>query len=270
MSQTDGIEEALEGQVRLAVTFATQLGEAAARSREDALQRARAASESEQRDLAARLEAERAVMRATVAPARDPGWWAAAQPRDIQRVYQAAHAWHQEDPEAAVVYEHMRRELAARYGVDAGTVATPAPERELAHHERADAAADRATASALMHEADVEDEAALAASSAAAHEHGHSEDRPDVPLDPVPVTSAAEARAEASAEFDSAERREALANQLERAGVGREAAESRLLADRSQGRPATEAVAAPKARSTTRARRTTGRSKVAQRGDRAR
>ncbi|WP_407318535.1 hypothetical protein UQW22_17870 [Isoptericola halotolerans] len=48
---SDGIEEAFEGQLRVLVSTAGQVGERFARAREDALRRAKAASEQEAREL---------------------------------------------------------------------------------------------------------------------------------------------------------------------------------------------------------------------------
>ena len=56
--ESDGIAEAFEGQLRVLVTAAGQVGERIARAREDALRRAQAASEREARELRTRFEAE--------------------------------------------------------------------------------------------------------------------------------------------------------------------------------------------------------------------
>ena len=61
--ETDGIEEAFEGQLRVLVTAAGQVGERLARAREEALRNAQARSEQEHRELQSRIEAERRAER---------------------------------------------------------------------------------------------------------------------------------------------------------------------------------------------------------------
>ncbi|MCM3661115.1 hypothetical protein M3148_08940 [Georgenia satyanarayanai] len=57
VEETDGIEEAFEGQVRVLVTAAGKIGERLARAREQALRRVQAQSEQETREMHSRLEA---------------------------------------------------------------------------------------------------------------------------------------------------------------------------------------------------------------------
>lgn len=59
MSESDGIDEALEGMSRVALTVAGRLGEQLARAREQELRRAQAAEEQQARELQARFDAER-------------------------------------------------------------------------------------------------------------------------------------------------------------------------------------------------------------------
>ena len=68
VDESDGIEEAVEGQMRLLVTAAAQAGDRLARMREDALRRAQATSEREARELQTILPV-RQVPRATHGPA---------------------------------------------------------------------------------------------------------------------------------------------------------------------------------------------------------
>lgn len=72
VDESDGIEEAFEGQMRLLVTAAAQAGDRLARMREDALRRAQATSEREARELQSRLAGEqRAYQEAAGAVARN-------------------------------------------------------------------------------------------------------------------------------------------------------------------------------------------------------
>ena len=88
--ETDGIEEAFEGTLRVAVTAAARIGEQLARAREQYLVRARAQGEQAARDYAARLEAERAAARAELAVVYRAEWWDRAGVDDIARAYTTA------------------------------------------------------------------------------------------------------------------------------------------------------------------------------------
>ncbi len=116
--ESDGIEEAFEGQLRVLVTAAGQIAERIARAREDAMRRAQAASEQEARELASRLAAERRTARTELGNVHRAEWWDRATPEQIGHTYQVARVWAQEDPEAARAEGRMREELRTRYGVD--------------------------------------------------------------------------------------------------------------------------------------------------------
>lgn len=75
------------------------------------------------------------------------------------------------------------------------------------------------------------------------------------------------AQAGAQPPYDSADRRQVTAADLEAKGVDAGAVETRVRADVSQGRPATEAVASAAGRKASKARATRARSLQAQRGD---
>src|SRR5690625_1598620 len=124
--ETDGIEEAFEGQVRILVTAAGQVAERLARAREQALRRAEAHSEQQSREMQSRLEAERRSARAELASVYRADWWDRATPEQVGHAWQVARAWAQEDPEAVRAEQRIRDELRTRYGVDAdNTGASP-------------------------------------------------------------------------------------------------------------------------------------------------
>ena len=85
MSESDGIDEALEGMSRVGLTVAGRIGEQLARAREQEMRRAQAAEEQQARELQARFDAERAAARAQLAPVMDNRWWDTANGRDIER-----------------------------------------------------------------------------------------------------------------------------------------------------------------------------------------
>lgn len=117
VDESDGIEEAIEGQMRLLVTAAAQAGERLARMREDALRRAQATSEREARELQSRLAAEQRAVRADLAGIQRADWWESATPERIAQAYESAVAWRDEEPEAARAEARIIDELRTRHGI---------------------------------------------------------------------------------------------------------------------------------------------------------
>ena len=251
MDESDGMAEALEGTLRVAVTAAAQLGSQLARHREQHLSDARGRSEQEGREYAARLHAERAAARAQLTPVYRAEWWDRAGAEDIGRAYTTARAWDDVDPEAHRAEQRIRDEVRTRYGIDVDQAgADPAAVRDYlaraeamrqqAGQERNAAGNEYVEAQLLMTEAERADRGADAAREAADPPSTRLErgvlmgeflgDRGDV------------AGTEGRATYDSAERREAFASDLERAGVDHESVATRVRADVSQAVPATEAT----------------------------
>ncbi|MDR6623486.1 hypothetical protein [Sinomonas atrocyanea] len=259
MGESDGIEEAVEGMLRVGLTVAGRLGEQLARAREQELRRAQAAEEQQARELQARFDAERAAARAQLAPVMDNRWWDTANGRDIERVHEAATAWKDHDPTAASASEVIREQVQRRYGLDvdnlgadgasvAAAMAEAERDREQAEQERRTGRAETVQAVELMAEADRE-------ARDRQQDTDEENQRPEALAD------------EASLKYDSAERRQELADSLE--GISdREAVQARLTADQDQATPPTAAVARapgrnPKAR---KPRGANGQSKLLQKG----
>lgn len=251
--QTDGIEEAFEGQLRVLVTAAAQIAERIARAREDAQRRAQATSDQEAHELASRLAAEQRAARAELGNVYRSEWWDRATAEEIGHTYQVARAWSQEDPEAVRAQSRMRDELRTWYGVDVDhTHADPAAVRaalERAEHDRAHAdtertraAADNAEAARLMQQADRDDARADQARAAAEHEPDPYERARAAAEAEQRETTAAGAREDGRTLYDSAERRSATARELEAQGIDSEAVAARMQADVSQAKPSVEAV----------------------------
>lgn len=118
MSESDGIDEAIEGITRVGLTVAGRLGEQLSRAREQALRRTQAAEEQQARELQARFDAERAAARAQLAPFTDERWWDTANSRDIERVHATATAWKAHDPAAQDAATTIQEQLERRYGVN--------------------------------------------------------------------------------------------------------------------------------------------------------
>jgi hypothetical protein len=118
VDESDGISEAFEGQLRVAVTAAGRVGEIIARQHEEAARRAQAASMQEANELTSRMNAERQSARTEYGQVYRSEWWERATPQDIGSTLATAHAWVHEDPEAVRAETRMSDELRTRYGVD--------------------------------------------------------------------------------------------------------------------------------------------------------
>ncbi|MFF2300696.1 hypothetical protein [Arthrobacter sp. NPDC058127] len=259
MSESDGIEEAIEGMSRVGLTVAGRLGEQMARASEQALRRAQADEEQQARELQARFDSERAAARAQLAPVMDNRWWNMASGRDVERVHEAATAWKNQDPAARSAADVIRDQVQRRYGLDvdnvgadeasvAAALAKAERDREQAEHERSAGRDENAHAEQLLAEASREDQ--------------------DREQDVTEENQRPEAlREEAGIKYDSAERRQELAASLESVADS-EAVQARLSADQDQGTPPSAAVAkapgrSPKARKT---RGANGQTKLLQKG----
>lgn len=277
--ESDGIEEALEGAVRLAVTAGARLGSEIARAREERLREQRRLDEREATRLAQRLEAEKQVAVAELSKVHRPDWWERADAARIGQTYATARAWAPESQEAAQGERKMRQELSARYSIDVDRIDPRAvsaevdrwrqrlaeQRREEADRQRTTAGAERVEAAALLEQAAREDRRADAA---------HDADRPDAQANepgdnpwlipgqagPGVDSDNAEGRrledreadstargdhvaAEAERVYDSAERRAADARAMEAQGVEPEVAQSRMRADTGRATPPTLATA---------------------------
>lgn len=168
MSESDGIEEAIEGMSRVGLTVAGRLGEQLARTHEQELRRAQAAEEQHARELQARFDAERAAARAQLAPVMDNRWWDTASGRDIERVHEAATAWKDHDPAARNAAEVIRDQMQRRYGIDvdnlgaddasvAAALAKAERDRGQGQSERAAGRDEDVLAAQMLAEADRED-----------------------------------------------------------------------------------------------------------------
>ncbi|GAA4289046.1 hypothetical protein [Georgenia daeguensis] len=251
--ESDGIEEALTGSVRVAVTVGARLGEMLARAREEQMRRAEAAEDQHARELTARLQAEQAAARAELAPVFRAEWWDRAGAEDIQHVYTTARAWAGQDSEADRAAARIREEVRRRYDVDVDSagadpelvrvaLARAEVRRAEAEQERARAAAENVEAQLLVAEADLADRAAEGARAAAQHEPDPAE-REEAALEGEREENRATTAREAGKDnYDSAERRQAFAADLERRGIDQDTLAARMTADVSQGTHPSEAA----------------------------
>ena len=272
---SDGIDEALQGVTHVAMTAAARMGEQLARMREQQAREAQARSEQAAREQAARMTAERDAARSSLAPVHRPEWWDTAQAEDVTKAYTTAKAWSEVDPEAVRAEQRIVEEVRARFGVDVTRDGEPANVAEAieraeraradANQERGGARDDRAEAVGLMAAANATDRAAEADVRAAEAEADDPElidpqqrDPAQVDVDEARAAAetehgrASEMREDAGHSYDSAERREAMAQGFDHI-ENRAAVDARVRSDVAQGRPATEATKgapgkAPKAR----------------------
>ena len=253
VGESDGIEEAFDGQLRVAITAAGRIGETLARAREDAARRAQAVSQQEARELASRLEAEKRAARVELGSVYRSDWWERATPEQIGRTLATARAWGTEDPEAVRAEGRMRDELRTRYGVDVDRAGgdpqavQAAVDAELLRRqsetEQQRGTGDEAEAALLMREADRADRQADATNESAENAPKGSEEYTQAREETQTHERTAEsARAEAGSKYDSAERRQADASKLEARGIEREAVAAKMSADVGNAKPATEAV----------------------------
>lgn len=253
----DHIEDEMVGAVKVAVASGASAGIQMAKMRQERAQRAQEESATAARLDAQRREAMWQDSRSELQPIMQDEWWDKATPEDIGRAHATAKAWEGRD-EAAPYAERMREQVRSRYGVDLDQVRPDEVTGELnlrdADRERAASEQDRGEAERLMKEAD----------------QAEAPQREDQPNGEERQHDLAQAAAQdASAMYDSAERREAMAEDLMNRGVPQDAVDSRVRADVGQGAPAHEAArtgrGAPKARKGKGAQATKQRDRARQR-----
>jgi hypothetical protein len=249
MSEAEGIDDAVDGAMRTGLMVASRIGEQLARMREEEQRTIAAAEEHRARQLHERFDAQRAAARAQLAPIARDDWWDKATPAMIERAHEAATAWKAYDPQAAQASERIRDQVQTRYGIDVSN--TGADEASVsaaltqAQQARVEADSEQTSPSAAR-----DDEVLVAAAVAGANNQDNAAQK-------VALNEPA---------YDSAERRQQLAESLEGKG-DREAVNSRLLADKHQGVPATAAVASkPSLAKTLKIAKQGGHSKTVERG----
>jgi hypothetical protein len=287
MTESDGIEETVRGTMRTALTAAGYAGQQIAQAI-TASQRARQqASEQQAEQLQARYDAERAAARARVAVVHREEWWNTTEPQNVADVWVTAQGWREQDPDVERAAVEVERQVRDRYGISPAELAAQQQTARVADLRRAaerqsdydlarewawdnDRGLHNAHTNALMgsdsarafqqHRDELVETwrsrtGGVVAESEAARAAARADELTAAAVLAQPLDGAAErADVEHDAEvlYDSAERRQQLADRLESAGVGEEAAEARILSDTSQAVPTNQAISrgakAPKAR----------------------
>ena len=247
--ESDGVEEGINGLVRVAVTGAARLAEQLLRLRDEQLRAAEARDLTAAREVRARLDSEKALAIRELSPVRTDDWWKSAQPQDIGRAYATARAWENESLDAGEIRQHIDRELVNRYGID--------PKEVEGEASRVVGELERREAERLRREADTEraradQDRAEGRSLIAKSETLDAKSRDGIGADPVEANEEEELpneslRDRGEAAYDSAERREIAAESLSQQGFGAQEREAKAMADVSQAKPAAEAVKVKKA-----------------------
>lgn len=241
--ESDGVEETMQGSVRMAVTVAARGAAEIAMMRAQRARQAQADGEHAAREFAQQREALWQDSRAELASVLEDRWWQEATPERIGQAYTTAQAW-EGRPEVEPYLARIREQVKERYGVDIDQARDQSLEGQLGEpvgsteRERAEADKDRAEAARLMEDSDRADRTQLA---------------DDDPSNAVEADHAQQTQADAELLYDSAERRDALADGLRELGVDAPVVEARVTADTHQATPAAAAIAArpnraPKAR----------------------
>lgn len=118
MSESDGMDDVLDGGLRQSLLIASRIAEALARRRQESQRQIEQQDAQTAHEARARLAAERSTAHAALAPVEKEQWWDKAQPADIATAHAVAESWKDHDPAALAASETIRRQVLARYGID--------------------------------------------------------------------------------------------------------------------------------------------------------
>ncbi|WP_427175252.1 hypothetical protein [Arthrobacter sp. 92] len=119
MSESDGMDDLLDGGLRQSLMIASRIAETLARRRQESQRQQEHQDAQAVHEAQARLTASRSAARAALAPVERDQWWDKAQPHDIATAHAVAEGWKDHDPAALAASEKIRQEVLARYGIDA-------------------------------------------------------------------------------------------------------------------------------------------------------
>lgn len=126
MSESDGMDDVLDGGLRQSLMIASRVAETLARRRQESQRQQEHQDTQTAHEARARLTAERSAAHAALAPVGKDQWWDKAQPGDIARAHAVAEGWKDNDPAALAAAERIRTEVLKRYGIDTRDVGTDA------------------------------------------------------------------------------------------------------------------------------------------------
>lgn len=118
MSESDGMDDVVDGGLRQSLMIASRIAETLARKRQESQRQQEHADSQAAHEAAARLAAERSAAHAVLAPVEKDQWWDKAQAFDIATAYAVAEGWKDHEPTALTASERIRQEVLRRYGID--------------------------------------------------------------------------------------------------------------------------------------------------------
>ena len=126
MSESDGMDDVLDGGLRQSLMIASRIAETLARRRQESQRQQEHQDAQAAHEAQARLTADRSAAHAALAPVEKDQWWDKAQPHDIATAHAVAEGWKDHDPTALAASEKIRQEVLTRYGIDTRDVGTDA------------------------------------------------------------------------------------------------------------------------------------------------
>jgi hypothetical protein len=124
MSESDGMDDVLDGGLRQSLMIASRIAETLARRRHESQRQIEHQDAQTAHEAQARLGAERSAAHAVLAPVHRDQWWDKAKPSDIATAHAVAEGWKDHDPAALAASEKIRQEVFTRYGIDIRDVGT--------------------------------------------------------------------------------------------------------------------------------------------------
>lgn len=118
MSESDGMDDVVDGGLRQSLMIASRIAETLARRRQESQRQQEHLESQMAHESQARLAAERSAAHAVLAPVEKDQWWDKAQASDIATAHAVAEGWKDHDPAALAASERIRREVLTRYGID--------------------------------------------------------------------------------------------------------------------------------------------------------
>ncbi|RNL54329.1 hypothetical protein [Arthrobacter oryzae] len=118
MSESDGMDDVVDGGLRQSLMIASRIAETLARRRQESQRQQEHQDAQVAHEAQARLAAERSAAHAALAPVEKEQWWDKAQPNDIATAHAVAEGWKDHDPTALAASEKIRQEVLTRYGID--------------------------------------------------------------------------------------------------------------------------------------------------------
>jgi hypothetical protein len=245
-----GVEDEVEHALRLGLATAAQLADRVTRARQELTRDAQRRSDDEYRQLEARFRAEGASAAARLSVVHRPEWWNGASPQQIVSMYELAHRWRDDHPDAANAADTIAQQVQDRYGID---VISPDPDPDELRAALARAELDRATTSSHTSTAERPDDLATAVAAvaradqrdAALGETAEAMDSRDQSAEaPLTARPAGQEPTEPIPALDTLERRSAAAIQMRDAGLPEEIISVAVRADIAHARPAADAAIA--------------------------